>query len=203
MARGRKRGLIDLHVPSSPPTDTCIPQNNHSTSNTISFLAVSDLLRLFPAVSGHILTFSRALEQSDAGVTAEYGPVRAQKNQTGKWYPQIPVDHTTLQINQRVVNTTLIPVKLEHWLACLLACSIRPTEERCVYNPWRSAHRESTPRVARGCLCCCCAALYAEYVLLYENTGGMTACYSKTRFLPLFAVWDRVSGVWICPGSGV
>ena len=111
MARGRKRGLIDLHVPSSPPTDTCIPQNNHSTSNTISFLAVSDLLRLFPAFSGHILTFSRALEQSDAGVTAEYGPARAQKNQTGKWYPQIPVDHTTLQINQRVVNTTLIPVK--------------------------------------------------------------------------------------------
>ena len=106
MARGRKRGLIDLHVPSSPPTDTCIPQNNHSTSNTISFLAVSDLLRLFPAVSGHILTFSRALEQSDAGVTAEYGPARAQKNQTGKWYPQIPVDHTTLQINQRVVNTS-------------------------------------------------------------------------------------------------
>ena len=48
------------------------------------------------------------------GVTAEYGPARAQKNQTGKWYPQIPVDHTTLQINQRVVNTTLIPVKLEH-----------------------------------------------------------------------------------------
>ena len=45
------------------------------------------------------------------GVTAEYGPARAQKNQTGKWYPQIPVDHTTLQINQRVVNTTLIPVK--------------------------------------------------------------------------------------------
>ena len=111
---GRKRGLIDLHVPSSPPTDTCIPQNNHSTSNTISFLAVSDLLRLFPAVSGHILTFSRALEQSDAGVTAEYGPARAQKNQTGKWYPQIPVDHTTLQINQRVVNTTLIPVKVKH-----------------------------------------------------------------------------------------
>ena len=114
MARGRKRGLIDLHVPSSPPTDTCIPQNNHSTSNTISFLAVSDLLRLFPAFSGHILTFSRALEQSDAGVTAEYGPVRAQKNQTGKWYPQIPVDHTTPQINQRVVNTTLIPVKCKH-----------------------------------------------------------------------------------------
>ena len=28
---------------------------------------ISDLLRLFPAVSGHILTFSRALEQSDAG----------------------------------------------------------------------------------------------------------------------------------------
>ena len=120
MARGRKRGLIDLHVPSSPPTDTCIPQNNHSTSNTISFLAVSDLLRLFPAVSGHILTFSRALEQSDAGVTAEYGPARAQKNQTGKWYPQIPVDHTTLQINQRVVNTTLIPVKLEHCRRLLL-----------------------------------------------------------------------------------
>ena len=48
------------------------------------------------------------------GVTAEYGPARAQKNQTGKWYPQIPVDHTTLQINQRVVNTTLIPVKVEH-----------------------------------------------------------------------------------------
>ena len=46
------------------------------------------------------------------GVTAEYGPARAQKNQTGKWYPQIPVDHTTLQINQRVVNTTLIPVKV-------------------------------------------------------------------------------------------
>ena len=44
-------------------------------------------------------------------VTAEYGPARAQKKQTGKWYPQIPVDHTTLQINQRVVNTTLIPVK--------------------------------------------------------------------------------------------
>ena len=44
------------------------------------------------------------------GVTAEYGPARAQKNQTGKWYPQIPVDHTTPQINQRVVNTTLIPV---------------------------------------------------------------------------------------------
>ena len=51
------------------------------------------------------------------GVTAEYGPARAQKNQTGKWYPQIPVDHTTLQINQRVVNTTLIPVKNEHWIA--------------------------------------------------------------------------------------
>ena len=55
------------------------------------------------------------------GVTAEYGPARAQKNQTGKWYPQIPVDHTTLQINQRVVNTTLIPVKFPHcfllWLA--------------------------------------------------------------------------------------
>ena len=50
------------------------------------------------------------------GVTAEYGPARAQKNQTGKWYPQIPVDHTTLQINQRVVNTTLIPVKVKHWL---------------------------------------------------------------------------------------
>ena len=49
------------------------------------------------------------------GVTAEYGPARAQKNQTGKWYPQIPVDHTTLQINQRVVNTTLIPVKYKHW----------------------------------------------------------------------------------------
>ena len=53
------------------------------------------------------------------GVTAEYGPARAQKNQTGKWYPQIPVDHTTLQINQRVVNTTLIPVKLEHWVRWL------------------------------------------------------------------------------------
>ena len=48
------------------------------------------------------------------GDTAEYGPARAQKNQTGKWYPQIPVDHTTLQINQRVVNTTLIPVKVPH-----------------------------------------------------------------------------------------
>ena len=51
------------------------------------------------------------------GVTAEYGPARAQKNQTGKWYPQIPVDHTTPQINQRVVNTTLIPVKVKHWAA--------------------------------------------------------------------------------------
>ena len=55
------------------------------------------------------------------GVTAEYGPARAQKNQTGKWYPQIPVDHTTLQINQRVVNTTLIPVKVQHWPAALQA----------------------------------------------------------------------------------
>ena len=114
MARGRKRGLIDLHVPSSPPTDTCIPQNNHSTSNTISFFAVSDLLRLFPAVSGHILTFSRAWTSPMQGDTAEYGPARAQKNQTGKWYPQIPVDHISPQINQRVVNTTLIPVKVKH-----------------------------------------------------------------------------------------
>ena len=70
------RVLIDPHVPSSPPTDTCIPQNNHSPSNTISFLAVSDLLRLFPAVSGHILTFTRALDQSDAGDTAEYTALR-------------------------------------------------------------------------------------------------------------------------------
>ena len=115
-ARPVGRDSLPLPGPAHlrPPTDTCIPQNNHSTSNTISFLAVSDLLRLFPAVSGHILTFSRALEQSDAGVTAEYGPARAQKNQTGKWYPQIPVDHTTPQINQRVVNTTLIPVKFQH-----------------------------------------------------------------------------------------
>ena len=45
------------------------------------------------------------------GGTAEYGPARAQKNQTGKCYPQIPVDHSTLQINQRVVNIILIPVK--------------------------------------------------------------------------------------------
>ena len=27
--------------------------------------------------------------------------------------------------------------------------------------------------------------------------------WTEARFLPLFAVWDRVSGVWICPGSGV
>ena len=140
MARGRKRGLIDLHVPSSPPTDTCIPQNNHSTSNTISFLAVSDLLRLFPAFSGHILTFSRALEQSDAGVTAEYGPVRAQKNQTGKWYPQIPVDHTTLQINQRVVNTTLIPVKVPHCAPGRAPCAprrVRDAAESAAHDDWR------------------------------------------------------------------
>ena len=35
------------------------------------------------------------------GDTAEYGPARAQKIKTGKWYFLIPVDHTTPQINQR------------------------------------------------------------------------------------------------------
>ena len=144
LARGRKRGLIDLHVPSSPPTDTCIPQNNHSTSNTISFLAVSDLLRPFPAVSSHILTFSRALEQSDAGVTAEYGPARAQKNQTGKWYPQIPVDHTTPQMNQRsgqYHSESLIPGNVKDWPG--------PTLERvrwgCREPPLLSSGATSSP----------------------------------------------------------
>ena len=79
-------------------------------------------IRPSPAVSGRFRPYSYVFQSigavrcTDAGVTAEYGPARAQKNQTGKWYPQIPVDHTTLQINQRVVNTTLIPVKVKHWL---------------------------------------------------------------------------------------
>ena len=76
-------------------------------------------IRPSPAVSGRFRPYSylrfpehwTSLMQGD---TAEYGPARAQKNQTGKWYPQIPVDHTTLQINQRVVNTTLIPVSCQH-----------------------------------------------------------------------------------------
>ena len=75
-------------------------------------------IRPSPAVSGRFrpysYVFQRAWTSPMQGDTAEYGPARAQKNQTGKWYPQIPVDHTTLQINQRVVNTTLIPVKIQH-----------------------------------------------------------------------------------------
>ena len=64
----RKQGLIDPHVPSSPLTDTCIPQNNHSTSNTISVLAVSDLLRLFNKGRFRLYSYVfQSLDQSDAG----------------------------------------------------------------------------------------------------------------------------------------
>ena len=77
-------------------------------------------IRPSPAVSGRFRPFSYVFQSIGAvrcrgsRLNSEYGPARAQKNQTGKWYPQIPVDHTTLQINQRVVNTTLIPVKVPH-----------------------------------------------------------------------------------------
>ena len=89
-----------LHTPKQPFNFKYHP-------HFLPYPTFSGCVRPFPAI---FLRFPEHWSSPMQGVTAEYGPARAQKNQTGKWYPQIPVDHTTLQINQRVVNTTLIPV---------------------------------------------------------------------------------------------
>ena len=90
---GGNGGLIDPHVPSSPPTDTCIPQNNHSTSNSISFFAVSDLLRLFPAVSGHILPT----------IFAFCGQNVAKLSTNARFCVRFPLAHRGQRENQKVV----------------------------------------------------------------------------------------------------
>ena len=78
-------------------------------------------IRPSPAVSGRFRPYSYVFQSIGAvrcrGSRLNTAPLELKKNQTGKWYPQIPVDHSTLQINQRVVNTTLIPVKCKHWLS--------------------------------------------------------------------------------------
>ena len=87
------RRATRVHVPSSPPTDTCIPQNNHSPSNTHLF---SCRVRPFPAIFLRLPEHWTSPMQGTQLNTRPYGPARAQKNQTGKWYPQIPVDRTQI-----------------------------------------------------------------------------------------------------------
>ena len=107
---GVETGAADrpsLTCPRALPQTPAYPKTTIQLSNTISFLAVPS-----PAVSGRFRPYSYVFQS--------IGPVRCRGTRlntaslTGKWYPQIPVDHISPQINQRVVNTTLIPVNGEH-----------------------------------------------------------------------------------------